>query len=217
MIKPLLIFAALIALAAGNSNIPASTAAGIPATGGAGTKTYKVDTGASVLGWQCSKVVVGTHNGTVNISNGEIGVKNGELVHGTFIMDMNTITNLDLDAEYKPKLEGHLKSPDFFNVDSFPTAMLQFTKVVPIKTDSGGYTHYISGNLTLKSVVRQIIFPARVIITKKTLTATAQTKINRAEWGITWGNKADAGTRMFLKENFISNTILLTINITAKR
>ena len=37
---------------------------------------------------------------------------------------MSTITATDLEGEYKGKLEGHLKSDDFFGVEKFPTATL---------------------------------------------------------------------------------------------
>ena len=44
----------------------------------------------------------------------------------TFIIDMSTITNTDLeDAEYNAKLVNHLKSDDFFGVEKFPTAKLE--------------------------------------------------------------------------------------------
>ena len=44
---------------------------------------------------------------------------------------MNTINTEDLSGEYKNKLDGHLKSDDFFGVKQYPEASLKFTKVTP--------------------------------------------------------------------------------------
>jgi polyisoprenoid-binding protein YceI len=47
---------------------------------------------------------------------------------------MNSLTSVDLkdDAENLGKLNGHLKSGDFFEVEKFPTASYEITKVTPL-------------------------------------------------------------------------------------
>ncbi len=77
---------------------------------------YVVDS-TSTITWTGSKPT-GKHTGTFKIYDGALYVKNGMLTGGTFTINMNSLNNDDLasDAESKGKLEGHLKSPDFFDV-----------------------------------------------------------------------------------------------------
>ncbi len=46
---------------------------------------------------------------------------------------MNSLTSVDLkdDAEQLSKLNGHLKSGDFFETEKFPTSSYEITKVTP--------------------------------------------------------------------------------------
>jgi polyisoprenoid-binding protein YceI len=44
-----------------------------------------------------------------------------KVVGGTFTVDM-TSTATDLQGEYQGKLNGHLKSEDFFGTEKYPTA-----------------------------------------------------------------------------------------------
>lgn len=53
----------------------------------------------------------------------------GQIVDGSFVVDMRTITNIDFkDPGYNQKLVGHLKSDDFFGVEKFPTATFKVTE-----------------------------------------------------------------------------------------
>ena len=47
-------------------------------------------------------------------------VEDGKLVGGEFTIDMTSLKNTDLEGESKQKLEGHLKSEDFFGIEKYP-------------------------------------------------------------------------------------------------
>ena len=79
----------------------------------------------SNITWKGYKVT-GSHEGTIKFKSGTLMFNDGTLVDGAFSMDMNSIKCTDLDGEYGAKLEGHLKSKDFFGTESHPIAMLQF-------------------------------------------------------------------------------------------
>src|SRR5690606_36684716 len=129
------------------------------ATESAGGVKSNVDTAASVIEWKGSRVMGGNHNGTLMFSSGEVSAKEGVVEAGSFVMDMNSITVLDLvdDAETKGWLEGHLKGASeetadhFFNVSQFPEAKFEITSV------SEGN---IEGNLTIKGITKNVKFPA---------------------------------------------------------
>ncbi|MCB0735701.1 MAG: YceI family protein, partial [Bacteroidetes bacterium] len=102
------------------------------------------------------------------------------------------------------KLVGHLKSGDFFQVDSFPTATFEVVSV-------NGNT--ITGNLTIKGITKSIEIPADVQIAENRLTASSSFTINRNDWGITWGSAAQPID--FLKDNLIKEEIQFDINLVA--
>jgi polyisoprenoid-binding protein YceI len=58
------------------------------------------------------------------------------------------------------RLTGHLRSPDFFDVEQFPKATFKTTKVEPIDAAAGKYK--ITGDLTIRDVKKSITFPAEV-------------------------------------------------------
>ena len=73
---------------------------------------------------------------------------------------MNSIADLSIEsAEYKAKLEGHLKSADFFDVEKNPYSVFAITGV---DGDSGKVT--VKGNLTIKGIQKNIEFPATISV-----------------------------------------------------
>ena len=54
----------------------------------------------------------------------------------------------------KAKLEGHLKSGDFFEVEEFPTASYEITKVT--ENTAGDYNTLLEGNLTIKGITKPV-------------------------------------------------------------
>lgn len=148
---------------------------------------YTVDS-TSTITWTGSKPT-GKHTGTFKIKDGSLNVKDGALTGGSFTIDVNSLNNIDLaeDPESKGKLEGHLKSPDFFDVAKYPTAKFEITGV-EVNTDSTkkDFTHTIKGNLTLKDSTKNVAIPARVTIDAKTITASADFSIDRTLWGMNY-------------------------------
>jgi len=86
----------------------------------------------------------------------------------------------------KEKLTKHLKSPDFFDVEKFPTATFRSTG---IRKEGDG--HVISGDLTLHGVTRQISFPATVSATEAQVMASAEFSIDRQDFGIAYPGMPD--------------------------
>ena len=177
------------------------------------------DTEKSKIEWLGTKPT-GTHFGTLNVQSGSVFVKDGELLGGEFTLDMTSINVLDLeDPEMKGKLEGHLKSADFFLVDSFPTANFKLATVVPIEAAEqveGNVvpTHRIEGNLTMRGVTRKVSFPAKIEISENSLVGvTPQFVLNRTEWNVNYGSKSIFAE---LKDNFINDEMGVTIKLYTK-
>lgn len=171
---------------------------------------YAVDT-TSTLTWIGSKPT-GKHTGTFKLSGGAFIVKDGKLKGGTFIININSLNNEDLaaDAGSKAKLEGHLKSPDFFDAAKYPTAKFEITAVEPNPdTTKKEVTHIIKGNLTLKDSTKNITIPARVTLDAKTLAASATFSIDRTLWGMNYKGPDNP------QNWFIAKAVELKLNLTA--
>src|SRR4051812_22003659 len=87
---------------------------------------YAVNTKLSTIEWT-GKKLTGEHTGTILLSSGEIEAQKREIKSGKFEIDMSSIEDKDLSGEWKAKLEGHLKSADFFNAAKFPKATFVIT------------------------------------------------------------------------------------------
>lgn len=153
----------------------------------------------STLTWTGTKPT-GTHTGLFKLKEGNVVVKDNNLTGGSFVIDINSLSNLDLPESDKPKLEGHLKSPDFFDVEKYPTAKFEITSVEPFKPGASedvvmkDATHTIKGNLTLKDSTKNIAFPAKIEIAAGKVTAVADFNIDRTAWGMNYkgpNNPAD--------------------------
>ncbi len=96
-----------------------------------------------------------------------------------------TIQTASLFAD-KEKLTKHLKSPDFFDVEKFPTATFRSTG---IRKSAEGYT--VSGDLTLHGVTLGIGFPATINATPTEISANAEFSINRQAFAISYPGMKD--------------------------
>jgi polyisoprenoid-binding protein YceI len=149
---------------------------------------YKIDTMNSRVEWKGYKVLKTdqtTHFGTIRFESGDVTIKEGKLQSGKFVADINTLENIDLKdkQEMKTKLESHLKSGDFFEVEKFPTASYEITKVT--EANGGDYNTLLDGNLTIKGITKPVQFKANVTVADGNVNiATEPTDINREDFGL---------------------------------
>jgi len=102
--------------------------------------------------------------------------------------DVEVTVDLNGIDTTNPKLDAHLKTPDFFDVAKFPTATFKTTKVEV----TGATTGKITGDLTLHGVTKPVVLEtsfnggginpmSKAIVVGFNATAT----IKRSDWGIT--------------------------------
>jgi len=124
--------------------------------------------------------VTGSQKGIITLKSGFLNFKADKLIGGKFTIDMTTITSTDQEGEYKDKLEGHLKSDDFFGVKTYPTSSLIFKKVKA----TGKNSYEVVGELTIKGITNPITFDVSIYGKK----ATASLKIDRAKYNVKYGS-----------------------------
>jgi polyisoprenoid-binding protein YceI len=146
--------------------------------------TYTVDTEASTLYWEAYKPI-GGHMGGINLEGGELVVQDGQPHSGSFVIDMTSITNTDIENEsFRTSLINHLKSDDFFSVADFPTARFDITKVMPYLGEED-YDYEIEGDLSLRDVTDSITLFARIENSGEKLTGYAKAEVDRTKFNIT--------------------------------
>ena len=141
-------------------------------------KTKSIDLKASKIAWKGYKVT-GEHYGSIKFKSGALEFSGNTLNGGYFVIDMNTINTEDLSGEYKNKLDGHLKSDDFFGLKQHPEATLKFTKVTPKGND-----YVIEGDLNIKGKSNPVTFNMTVHKSH----AKAEFAIDRTLYNIRYGS-----------------------------
>lgn len=173
--------------------------------------TFKADADNSSILWKGFKPT-GSHTGTINVKEGTVALNNGMIESGNFTIDMGTIvvTDIPVDDEDNAKLQGHLSGPDFFDVQSHPTATFEVTG---LETKDG--KTMLSGNLTMKDETNNISFPVKTSIDGDTMTLRSETfTIDRSKWNVKYGSKSFFDD---LGDSFINDEIELTINLVANK
>lgn len=177
---------------------------------------YAVNTAVSATNWKGGKIFQDTskpeggHYGSVKFKSGTVTVKDGILESGNFVTDQTTFESFDLndDAETKAKLDGHLKSPDFLDVEKFPEAKFEITGVKAL--ESGDFNTEISGNLDFRGIPKNITFRANVKEEGDQVTIKSEEfKIDRQDFGIVYQNKGG--------DSLIKDEVMLQVDITADK
>ena len=167
--------------------------------------TNSVDATSSELYWKGAKPT-GTHNGTVKLIDGGLAIEDGALIGGEFVIDMSTI----VDADGSGRLEGHLKSADFFDIEKYPTSKFVITSV-ETKDDKLAVT----GNLTVKDVTKSITIPAMISETDGVVEFKSETfVVNRADFNVKYGSKSFFDD---LKDKFINDDMEMSFVVKTKK
>jgi polyisoprenoid-binding protein YceI len=140
---------------------------------------YTADTQRTKLQWLGEKVT-GQHTGTIALKSGWLSWKDNKIVSGEFIIDMNSLK----DSESNERLEGHLKSDDFFGVEKYPEANLIITGSTPFDKGTG----VVTGNLTVKGVSKPIEFKSAFQKKDDGLWFFANIVVDRTEYNIRYGS-----------------------------
>jgi polyisoprenoid-binding protein YceI len=214
-IYQIIVCAGLLASCAGNPEGEKAVTTEEQQVAAASGMAYATDS-SSTITWTGTKPT-GKHIGTFAVKEGNLFADNGTLTGGNFTIDINSLLDLDMAGDPKSKgdLEGHLKSPDFFDVAKFPTAKFEITSVMP--ADSAAMaklkdaTHVISGNLTMKDSTKNISFPAKLMMDSSSITAQADFNIDRSQWGMNYKGPENPADWVISKE------VNLKLAISAKR
>jgi polyisoprenoid-binding protein YceI len=167
------------------------------------SKTYVLDTENSVVYWKGTMVGMYSHEGTLKFKEGQLNYDGNQISGGSFVVDMTTINPTDENySEEHPKeqLVGHLSSPDFFDVQNYPTASFK------IKKHDG---NTIIGDLTIRGKTNEE--------TVTDVTLTEENGVLKASGKLVFNRqKYDVSYQSTMKDMVLSDDIELKIEISAK-
>ncbi len=157
--------------------------------------TFNVATDASKISFVGSKKG-GYHTGSLSLKSGTVSLNDGKLTGGKFVIDLSSVK-----TDAGDKLDGHLKSPDFFDTGKSGEASYEITGV----NYTGANTADVTGNLTIKGNVVPVKFTAAIRnADEKNFFAQAYFSIDRTLLGIAYGAgmiSSDVQVSVFLFAN----------------
>jgi polyisoprenoid-binding protein YceI len=137
------------------------------------------DTAKTKMTWLGEKVT-GQHSGTIKLQSGWLNWQDNKIVSGEFNVDMTSLK----DADNSARLEGHMKSDDFFGVEKYPVAKLVITGSTPFDKGSGT----IKGTLTIKDISNPIEFKAALQKKDNGTWFFANITVDRTKYNIKYGS-----------------------------
>jgi len=163
--------------------------------------TYAFDQAASKVSWVGSKVT-GKHDGGFTTFKGTVDLPDGTTDRAKVDVEIDA-TSITCDTT---KLTGHLKSPDFFDVEKHPKATFVSTSIA--KGGEKGATHTVTGNLTIKGITKSVTFPATVVLAGDTANVDAEFAINRRDFSLNYAG---------MPNDLIRDEVVIKLTIRGKK
>ena len=159
-----------------------------------------VDAAQSNIGFVGAKVT-DDHEGKFTSFDGKATLDEDSPKAVEFTVQMDS---LSIEPE---KLEGHLKSGDFFDVSKYATSSFNSSKI-EAKADDDGATHEVTGDLTMRGVTKTIRFPATIEVDDQKVRGRAEFKVDRKDFGIEYPGMPD---------DLIKDDVLLDLDLVFPR
>ncbi len=133
----------------------------------------------TTLSWLGEKVL-GQHTGTILLKSGWLNWNNNTITGGEFLIDMTSIK----DDDGSDKLEGHLKSDDFFGVEKYPASRL----VLKESTSFEKGTATVKGDLTIKGITNPVEFRATLQKNDEGMWFFTNIVVDRSKFNVRYGS-----------------------------
>jgi polyisoprenoid-binding protein YceI len=180
---------------------PAAAAAPAPA----GPNTWTIDSSHTQAGFAVKHMMVSTVRGSFGKTEGTItwDGKDVSSIKADATIDTTTITTNN------EKRDTHLKSADFFDVAKFPTITFKSKRAEA----AGAGKFKLIGDLTMRGVTKEVTLdvegPSQQLVAqgRARIGATATTKINRQDYGVSWSRALDGGGVV------VSDEVVITLEL----
>jgi polyisoprenoid-binding protein YceI len=157
----------------------------IPAAG-----TYAIDASHSEVGFSVRHLMVSKTRGRFSDVSGTVSIGDDPLASSVEV----TIGTASIDTRDDTR-DAHLRSPDFFDVEQYPSMTYRSTKVVP----AGKGKWLVEGDLSLHGVTRnvplEVSFEGAAVDPSGGVRAgfSARAELDREDFGLTWNYALETG------------------------
>jgi polyisoprenoid-binding protein YceI len=180
----------------------AVSAASTPAAAAASAVLYTFSNEGSEFAFTGAKIT-DKHDGSFQKFSGSVRLVDNDPEKSSVVAEID-MPSVKIEPA---KLEGHLKSPDFFDIEKYPKAKFQSTQVKK-QPGADGATHTITGDLTLHGTTKSITFPAKVSLAGDNVKVEAEFAINRKDFGIVYPGMPD---------DLIKDDVLIKLKLNGKQ
>jgi len=153
--------------------------------------SWEIDASHSQATFSVKHMMVSTVRGHFKVLSGHLQIDEQNPQNSWVEAQVDT-ASIDTRDERR---DGHLRSADFFDVQTYPTITFKSTKVERIS----GNEYNVTGDLTMHGVTRPVTFKAEYLGQGKNpwglmvAGLSAKTKINRKDWGLNWNQTLETG------------------------
>lgn len=150
-----------------------------------------IDTSHSAIQFSVKHLGISTVRGTFTSFTGTIDADEQNPTAAKVDVQIETASINTRDE----KRDAHLRSPDFFDVDTYPTLTFKSTRVEQLDASNGK----LYGDLTIKDITKPVVLNFEFAGLAKSPWGTtsagfsAETKINRKDWNLNWNVALEAG------------------------
>ena len=162
------------------------------------TGTYNFDKSHSFIGFKVKHMGLIEVPGFFRDFTGAVNY-NAEDVTRSSVEFTAKATSIDTGVAGRDR---HLRTADFFDVEKFPDVIFKSTKV-----EKRGKDWQVTGDLTMRGVTKSITFPFQVAgwlsadeRSGGKMGITAETTLNRRDFGVNYGGNLPTGTPMLSDE-----------------
>jgi polyisoprenoid-binding protein YceI len=153
--------------------------------------TWSVDRTHSSVGFEIKHLMIATVRGRFTEFEGTLEAAEDDPSNSRAF---GTVSVASIDTGDADR-DAHLRSPDFFDVERYPQARFESTRIQHL----AGGTYRITGDLTIKDVTREVEFEATVEGSgedpwgNERVGVAVRGSLDRTEFGLTWQQKLAAG------------------------
>ncbi|WP_426752768.1 YceI family protein [Myxococcus sp. Y35] len=155
------------------------------------TTTWNIDTTHSGIHFSVRHMVIAKVRGSFRKFSGAVSLDEQDVTSSSVAVTIET-GSIDTGVEQR---DNHLRSPDFFDVEKFPSIRFKSTKVE--KTSGNGLK--VTGDLTIRDITREVVLEAEQLGVGKDpwgnvkAAFEAKTSVDRRDFGLTWNQALETG------------------------
>jgi polyisoprenoid-binding protein YceI len=152
--------------------------------------SWQIDPSHSQIQFSVRHMMITTVRGHFDKFSGSVDFNEADPSKSTIVVEVDLASINTRDANR----DGHLRSPDFFDAEHYPTATFKSTKVEKLDDDHGR----ITGDLTIRGTTHPVTLDVEytgmgTMWGRTSAGFNGQTKFNRKDWGLSWNQTLESG------------------------